>query len=131
MKKKNVAGIIVLCLATIVSIAFCFYAKDTVNNNITSQKEIIITVINGNDEKVFNISTDGETLSDAAAEINLVEGEMGQYGLYIKSVNGYTANEEKQEWWCITKNTEPVFEGIDNIKIADGEKYEITLKTGY
>ena len=45
MRKKYVAGILVLCLATIVSIAFCFYAKDTVNNNITSQKEIIITVI--------------------------------------------------------------------------------------
>ena len=131
MKKKNIAGIFILCIATIISIAFCFYAKDTVNNEISETKNIVVTVINGADEKSFNISTSAKTLSEAVSEINLVEGEMGQYGLYIKTVNGYTVNEEKQEWWCITKNSEPVFEGIDNIKIEDGENYEITLKTGY
>lgn len=131
MKKKNFAGILILCLATIISIAFCFYAKDTVSSQTPATKKIVIKVIIGENEKVFDISTNGKTLSEATDEIKLVEGEQGQYGLYIKTVNGYTVDESKQEWWCITKNQEPVFEGIDNIKIADGEQYEITLKTGY
>ena len=131
MEKKNYIGIFILCIATIIAIAFGFYAKDTVNNDTTDTKHIVVTVINGDNEMEFNISTAGKTLSDATNEIGLVNGEQGQYGLYIKTVNGYTVDESKQEWWCITKNNEPVFEGIDNIKIADGEKYEITLKTGY
>ncbi len=129
-KKKNIAGIFFLCVATVFCVAFGFYAKDTVslNNEI---KTIEISVVNGDDIKVFEISTTGKTLLDAADEIKLVSGETGQYGLFVKTVNGYTVDEEKQEWWCITKSSEPVFEGIENIKIADGEKYEITLKTGY
>ena len=51
--------------------------------------------------------------------------------MFIKTVNGYTVDDDKQEWWCITKSSEAVFEGIENIKINDGDKYEITLKTGY
>lgn len=128
--KKNIIGILILCIATIICISFGFYAKDAVKTS-SEQKNIEISVINGEDSKVFNIITTGTSLRDAADEIKLVEGEEGQYGLYIKTVNGYTVNEEKQEWWCITKGGEPVFEGIDSIKVADGEKYEITLKTGY
>lgn len=128
--KKNAAGIFILCIATIICIAFGFYAKDTVSTN-NEIKTIEISVVNGEDIKVFEISTNGKTLLDAANEINLVAGEKGSYGLFVKTVNGYTVNDDKQEWWCITKSTETVFEGIENIKINDGDKYEITLKTGY
>ncbi len=125
--KKNALGVLILCIATIVCISFGFYAKDVIKAPSTT-KTVEISVINNEDCKVFSITTDGTTLRDAAEEINLVEGEEGQYGLYVKTVNGYTANEQKQEWWCITKENEPVFEGIDNIKISNGDKYEITLK---
>lgn len=128
--KKNVTGILVLCIATIICIAFGFYAKDAANT-FTSHKTIEVSVIHGNDCKVFNLTTTGSTLREALDEISLVSGEDGQYGLFIKSVNGYTVNEEKEEWWCVTKAGEPVFEGVDGIEIANGDKYEITLKTGY
>ena len=129
-KKKNIIGIAILCIATIICIAFGFYAKDTISGN-ESIKSVTVSVVNGDDIKEFNITTNGDTLTDAVNELDLVQGEMGQYGLYIKTVNGYTANEENEEWWCITKAGEPVFEGIDNIKISDQDKYEITLKIGY
>ena len=128
--KKNIAGVFVLCIATIICIAFGFYAKDTVSTN-QEIKSVQISVINNDDIKTFEISTSGTTLLDAANEINLVAGENGPYGLFVKTVNGYTVNEDKQEWWCITKSSEAVLEGIENIKINDGDKYEITLKTGY
>lgn len=128
--KKNIIGVIILCVATVISIAFCFFAKD-MTQTFTNEKTVQIAVVNGDNVKNFTIKTTGNSLRDAVDEINLVSGEEGQYGLYIKTVNGYTANEDKQEWWCITKNNEPVFEGIDSIKIENDEKYEITLKTGY
>ena len=128
--RKNTVGIFILCIATIICIAFGFYAKDTIRTS-SETKTIEVSVINGDDLKVFKISTNGETLHDALDEISLVDGEDGSYGLYVKTVNGYTVKEENEEWWCITKAGEAVFEGIDSIEISTGDKYEITLKTGY
>ena len=128
--KKNTFGILILCIATIICIAFGFYAKDTLKT-LATPKTVYVSVINGDDCNVFSLTTTGDTLRDALDEISLVDGEDGAYGLFIKTVNGYTVNEENEEWWCITKSGEAVFEGVDSIKISDGDKYEITLKTGY
>ena len=51
----------------------------------------------------FSFSTDAEFLRQALEEQKLVEGEESQYGLYVKTVNGVTADEAKEEWWCFTK----------------------------
>ena len=42
-------------------------------------------------------------------------------------MDGVTADAEKQEWWCITKNGEQLNTGADQTPIADGEHYELTL----
>ena len=57
--------------------------------------------------------------------------EESQYGLYVKTVNGVTADEAKEEWWCFTKDGEDVMTGVDSTPVADGDHFEITLKTGY
>ena len=70
-------------------------------------------------------------LRQALEEQKLVEGEESQYGLYVKTVNGVTADEAKEEWWCFTKDGEDVMTGVDSTPVADGDHFEITLKTGY
>lgn len=79
----------------------------------------------------FSFSTDAEFLRQALEEQKLVEGEESQYGLYVKTVNGVTADEAKEEWWCFTKDGEDVMTGVDSTPVADGDHFEITLKTGY
>ncbi len=61
----------------------------------------------------------------------LVEGENGAYGLFITSVDGETADDSNQEWWCITKEGGQVNTSADQTPIADGDKYELTLMIGY
>ena len=61
----------------------------------------------------------------------LLEGEEGQYGLYVKSVNGITADEANQEWWCLTKGGEDVMTGVDMTPVEDGAAYEFTLTVGW
>ena len=39
--------------------------------------------------------------------------------------------EAKEEWWCFTKDGEDVMTGVDSTPVADGDHFEITLKTGY
>ena len=55
------------------------------------KKEFIFTVVTAEgEETVFEISTDKETVGDALAEHKLIDGEDGQYGLYVKTVNSVT-----------------------------------------
>lgn len=61
------------------------------------QKAIGVTVVYADattDE--FSFSTDAEFLRQALEEQKLVEGEESQYGLYVKTVNGVTADEAKR-----------------------------------
>ena len=75
----------------------------------------------------FTIKTDAETLGDALKEHELITGEDGAYGLYIKTVNGIMADYNvDQTYWELTKNGERLMTGADSTPIADGEHYELT-----
>ncbi len=81
------------------------------------------------DEKsvTLTVRTDAETLGDALAAHSLVEGEEGQFGLYIKKVNGMLADYDvDQTYWSLTKDGEYLMTGADSTPIADGENYELT-----
>lgn len=79
----------------------------------------------------FNFTTDAEFLRAALEEQQLVEGDEGEYGLFVKSVNGVTADESQQQWWCLTKGGAEVMTGVDSTPIADGDHFELTLTTGW
>ncbi len=74
----------------------------------------------------FTISTDKDTLGDALTEHGLLEGEQGPYGLYVKKVNGITADADVGgAYWALYKNGEFSMTGVDTTPIADGEHYEL------
>lgn len=96
------------------------------------EKEVNVVVVHGDEtEKTFQYHTDAEYLVEVLKENELVSGEEGEYGLFIKTVDGETADESKQQWWCITKGGEQVNTSADQTPIADGEQFELTLKEGY
>ena len=78
------------------------------------------------DESVtFTINTDKKTLGDALLEHELIEGDQGAYGLYVKKVNGIRADYDKDgTYWALYKNGELCMSGVDTTEIADGEHYE-------
>ena len=47
------------------------------------------------------------------------------------TVDGVTADEAKQQWWCFTKGGETLMSGVDTTPIEDGDCCEITLTTGW
>ena len=74
----------------------------------------------------FTIKTDKETVGEALTEHNLISGENGAYGLYVKVVNGIEADYDKNQcFWSFYKNGEGLMTGVDNEKIEDGAHYEI------
>ncbi len=73
----------------------------------------------------FTIKTDKEILEDALLEHKLIDGEEGQYGLYVKKVNGITADYDvDKSYWALYKNGEYCMTGVDTTSISDGEHYE-------
>ena len=74
----------------------------------------------------FTVNTDEKYLGDALVGHELIDGEEGQYGLYVKSVNGIVADYDvDQSYWAFYKNGEYMMTGIDTTEIADGEHYEL------
>ena len=127
-KKKIIAVTVLLVLVAVSVLAYFTFGPKA----IAGGKEIGVTVVHGDgSEKVFSLRTDAETLREALEPEGIIEGEDGPYGIYILTVDGETANEAEQQWWCITKGGETLTTGADDTMIADGDKYEITLKTGW
>ena len=87
--------------------------------------QILFTVVDkdGN-ETNFEIHTDKEMVGDALLEAGLIEGETGEYGLYVKTVNGITADFDTDgTYWAFYVNDEYATSGVDTTPIKEGEIY--------
>jgi hypothetical protein len=99
---------------------------------VKGAKKLEITVVIPEEAtKDYTLNTDAEYLRQALEEADLIKGTESEYGLFITEVTGRVADDTKQEWWCITKDGAQIYNGVDQIAIADGEHYEITLTSGY
>ncbi len=79
------------------------------------------------DSVTFTVSTDKEILGEALLENELIAGDEGAYGLYVKYVNGiYADYDVNGYYWSFTKNGETMMTGVDSEKIEAGAHYEMT-----
>ena len=70
----------------------------------------------------FTINTNQKILGDALIDHAIIEGEQSQYGIYIKKVNGITADYNiDQSYWSVYKNGEYMMSGVDGITISNGD----------
>ncbi|MCI9421307.1 MAG: DUF4430 domain-containing protein [Dorea sp.] len=98
----------------------------------TGAKEITVTVVHADEtSKDFVYQTDAAYLGEVLKSEELVEGTEGEFGMFITSVDGETADDSKEQWWCITKGGEALNTSADQTPIEDGEKFELTLTEGY
>lgn len=131
MKKKSglIAGIVILILLCIGAGVLYQNMKPAASEG---EKHITVTVIHGDQtENVFEFDTDTKYLGEVLESENLVDGESGEYGLFITTVDEETADDSKQQWWCITKGGEQVNTSADQTPVSDGDAFELTLKEGY
>lgn len=130
--KNNRKIIMALAALLIVIIALLGLYRFTRGDTVAGAKTITVQVIHGDaSSKTFEYHTDREYLGEVLADEALVSGETGPYGMFITSVDGETADDAAQEWWCITKGGETHNSSADQTPIVDGDIYELTLTTGY
>ena len=128
MNKKLLAGVLALVIVVAALIGVYFATRPATS---AADKTITATVVANGEEEAFTIHTDEEYLRGALESIDLIAGEESEYGLFVTTVNGITADDANQKWWCFTKGGESLNTGVDSTPIADGDAFEITLTVGY
>ena len=85
----------------------------------------VFTVMDGEgNEAVFEIHTEKEIVGEALMELGLIEGEAGDYGLFVKTVNGITVDYDADgAYWAFYINGEYAMAGVDTTPITEGETY--------
>jgi len=79
-------------------------------------------------EKAINVTvnTDAVNLQDALTSLDLIQGEEGEYGMYIKTVNGITADYDKDKsYWAIYKNGEYMMESAKAAQLISDDSFEL------
>lgn len=77
----------------------------------------------------FEIHTDKATVGEALLELNLIAGDAGEYGLYVKQVNGITADYDvDQTYWAFYVNDAYATAGVDATAVEAGAKYAFKVE---
>ena len=73
---------------------------------------------------LYTIHTDAETVGQALLDLELIDGEEGPYGLYIKSVLGQVLDYETDGmYWGFYVNGDYALTGVDQTPITEGDAY--------
>ena len=84
---------------------------------------------NAGKETKFEIHTDKTVVGDALIELELISGEAGDYGLYVKQVNGITADYDVDgTYWAFYINGEYAMTGVDTTDITKGATYSFKVE---
>lgn len=134
MKQQNkkkvllIGGIAIAIIAVLVGVWF-FTTQSSI---ITGEKNIKVMVVYADQSQdMFDIKTKEEFLRGALEQEKLISGNESQYGLFVTTVNGITANDSKQEWWQFSSSGSALPTSVDSTPIADGQQFEILLTVGY
>ena len=129
---KNKLFASVLCMVLIVAMALSMTACTTTNDPaVTEQPEQAVersftfeVVDKDGNTETFSITTDKTTVGEALLEEGLIAGEDGQYGLYVKEVNGKTLDYNTDGmYWAFYENGSYGAAGVDTTKVTDGAVY--------
>ena len=83
------------------------------------------------EDTTFTVSTDAEYLRTALEQEGLIAGVEAEYGLWVTTVDGETADESAQQWWGYDVNGEMALYGVDEQVVTDGDVYDFTLNVGW
>lgn len=106
------------------------YVKDTELGN--GSKTFTLKVEVEENSVTFTIHTDADTVGKALLDLGLIEGDNGQWGLYVKKVNGMFADYDvDQTYWSFYINGEYALTGVELTEITGGYEYSLVRESGF
>ena len=77
----------------------------------------------------FVINTDKTVVGDALSELGLIEGDAGEFGLYVKKVNGIVADYDTDgTYWAFYENGAYAAKGVDRTTVVIDATYEFRVE---
>lgn len=142
MKKTNIKKMLsfILCILLIAAMALFTIgcndnAKQESENSSVTQTDVkeigngktklsFVAVDLYGHETEFQVKTDKATVGEALAEHNIIAGEEGSYGLYVKTVNGITLDFDKDgTYWAFYVDGKYAEKGVDQTEINENSVY--------
>lgn len=136
MKIKRIAAV-VSALIIMLSLGACGETKkdvlpssDSVSVEPAQSKTFTFEVVDANGSKTeLSLVSDVKILGEALQNLGYIKGEQGPYGLYVKEVNGITADYNIDgTYWAFYINGELSINGVDRTEIVDGDVYSFRVE---
>ena len=141
--KKTITKLLALVLAVLMALLLVACgAKDSgaadkvklpvADGAVIGQGATAVTVeVTGADGKTvtFTVNTDEETLGAALLKLGVVAGDDSEYGLYVKTVNGETADYDTDgSYWAFYIDGEYAMAGVDYTAPEAGKTYAFKVE---
>lgn len=129
MKKAVALLLAVMLVFVMTAFAGCDKKTDVSGDPSSSQAQtqsvsVTVEIVYDGGNKTLNLQTEKKYLADALVEAGVIEYSADGY---YTTVNGITADYNADgAWWCVTKGGEMTMVGMNELELADGDKYEIT-----
>ena len=124
---------LLLVLITVFAVVSCSAAEKDVWTDATytedttvgqGAKSFALEVKAGEKTVKLTVKTDEETVGAALRKLGLLEGEIGDFGLYVKKVNGMKADYDTDGvYWAFYVDGSYALTGVDLTPITDGAVY--------
>ncbi len=143
--KKTTLLLAVLCVVLIAVAAL--FATGTIGGKKASLENTAAIVKNGDvvgtgatefpfvicdkdgNKTAITVKTDKKMVGEALLDEKIVEGEMGDYGLYVKKVNGIVADyDADQTYWAFYIDDAYAMTGVDVTEITAGSTYMMKVE---
>ncbi len=134
MQKKRFSRSLslILCVVLIAAMALFAAGCGDSNDNVLGKGDtgftFTVTDPSGK-ESTYEILTDEDIVGDALTGLGLISGEEGDYGLYVKTVDGTTLDYETDgKYWAFYVNGEYAMTGVDTTEIVEGATYSFVAE---
>ena len=129
MNKKVLIAVIALVAVVGLMLGVYFGTRE---DPVAGGKQITVTVVHKDgSEKVFNCQTEAEKLADVLVAENIVVDNPTEFGLFILTADGETADYNVDGgWWAVYIGEEQSREGASSINITDGGVYKLVYTVG-
>lgn len=140
--KKAMSLILCIVLAAALALNFSACGKQepetaavTLTDGATLGKGAVsfpFTVVDPDGKEItVTVNTDKATVGEALLELGVVEGEDGEWGLYVTTVNGTALDYDKDGmYWAFYINGEYAMTGVDSTNVEAGTAYSFVAEKG-
>lgn len=125
MKNKKLILALVALVVVIAVLAGVYFATRPATSQ--GDKAFTVTVVHGDGtSKDFTYQTNEEYLGAVLLAEGLIQGDDGEYGLYVNTVDGETADYAANgSYWALYVGEEYATTGIDTTPVHDGSVFRL------